>query len=318
MTGIGIEAPVPVRIDRPFAGAGDSVERARLLRGERERDRLRQDQRVVAALQQRGHHHEIGQRHAHARHQTVPVEQLHRLRMRGDGDEAQRVGCIAVEHEIVGQRDAPRGATRHQQYAAFVQQRGALEMARRVGEVTEREIDAARFERDVQLAFIDVQRLDHRARRAALEFGEQRRQEGARREVAHVKPEHALRRVGRETAPFVEHVLQDRERLIDRYGEPLGARRRFDTGAGAHEQRVAEHQPQPAERMAHGRLRDAELQRRAADVPLRVDGAKRLQQIQIEVLHAQSVARVGIGRRRAAGNGRRHRGCLAVTEGGWP
>ena len=42
------------------------------------------------------------------------------------------------------------------------------------------------------------------------------------------------------------------------------ARRRLDAGAGAHEQRVAEHQPQPAERVADGRLRDAEPQRRAA------------------------------------------------------
>lgn len=255
----------------------------------------------------------------------MPLQQLHRLRMRRDRDEAQCIGRRAIEHVIVGERDALRGAARHQQHAALVQQRGALEVARRVGEMSEREVDAPRFERDVELAFVDVQRLDHRAWRAAVERGEQCRQERARGEIAHVQAEHALRTVGREARPFVEHVLQDRERLVDRDRQPLRARRRLDAGAGAHEQRVAEHQPQPAERMADGRLRDAEPQRRAADMPLLVDRAKRLQQVEVEILHAQfgqvAVVRRGFGAgrgRRAAGCGVRHRDCLAVTEGAWP
>ncbi|MDI9682287.1 LysR substrate-binding domain-containing protein, partial [Burkholderia cenocepacia] len=81
-------------------------------------------------------------------------------------------------------------------------------------------------ERCVLLAFVDVQCLDHGARRAPVERGERVPADAARRELAHVQAEHALRAVGREARAFVEPVLQVRERLVDRDREPLRTRGR--------------------------------------------------------------------------------------------
>jgi hypothetical protein len=72
------------------------------------------------------------------------------------------------------------------------------------------------------------------------------------------------------------------ERLRQRPAQRLRPRRQFHAGAGTDQQGVAQHLAQPLQRVARGRLRQADPHGGAADIGFQQQRVKRNQQVQVE------------------------------------
>ena len=109
----------------------------------------------------------------------------------------------------------------------------------------------------------------------------QRRYQQFHREIRHHQAKlplaaHGIEIIGNEQAA---HLV---ERLRQRPAQRLGPRRQLHPRAGANQQRIAEHLAQPLQRVAGGRLGQADPHRRPADIGFPQQGIERHQQIEIE------------------------------------
>ena len=77
--------------------------------------------------------------------------------------------------------------------------------------------------------------------------------------------------------------VEQAQRGVDLARELLRPRRRCDAAGGAHEQRVAQRQSQPRQRVAGRRLRQTEPLGRAADAARLVHRLEHVQQVEVEV-----------------------------------
>ena len=116
--------------------------------------------------------------------------------------------------------------------------------------------------------------------RAAI-FSIKRRHQKFDREIGHHQAKTPLAAGGIEIVGNEKpaHLIK---RLRQRPAQRLGARRQFHAGADPHQQRIAEHVAQPLQRVARGRLRQADPHRGAADIGFQQQRVQRDQKVEIE------------------------------------
>ena len=158
-------------------------------------------------------------------------------------------------------------------------------------QIAEGEVDATLVERRADAGRVELHRLDAHARRLAAQHVHQRRQELAGRRCRSCARETALRASpGRSCRPRAA-----RRRACAAPPRRAGeAARAF--GVGAHAAAACartagrcQRQPQPRQRVAHRRLRQAEPLGRAAHVARGVHGVEDVQQVEVEVSHMHGV-----------------------------
>ena len=177
----------------------------------------------------------------------------------------------------------------HHDDVPLVQQEAALDVGQR-GNVAEREVDATALHRRQDVDVVELECLEPHTGSDAGDPRHQRRQEDRLADVAHVQAERPMRARRIVRVFLAQRGVEPAERLLDRGGEPLPLRRRGHPMLGAHEQRVAKHEPQPPQRVADGRLRHAEPLGGARDVAGRVHRVEGLQQVEVELpdVHSHS------------------------------
>ena len=150
-------------------------------------------------------------------------------------------------------------------------------------QVAEGQVQAPVLERRRNRLQRELHRVDAHPRCLAADRGHQRRQELVGADVAHVHDEAPLRARGVEVLGLVERDVELAQRRLDLARELVGARRGRHAAAAAHEERVAQRQAQPRQRVADRRLAQAQRLGSAADAAGRVHGGEDVQQVQVEI-----------------------------------
>ncbi|GMV75756.1 MAG: hypothetical protein AMXMBFR78_27060 [Rubrivivax sp.] len=204
---------------------------------------------------------------------------------------ARGLGVAVDEHELelleraaVAQLRGLRVALAQQHDVALLQDGLALGAGQR-RQVAEGEVQPPVLERRRHRLERELHRVDAHPRRLAADGRHQRRQELVGADVAHVHDEAPLRARGVEAQAFAERGVELAQRGLDLARELVGARRRRDAAAAAHEERVAQRQPQPRQRVAHRRLAQAQRLRRAADAARGVHRREDVQQVEVELAY---------------------------------
>jgi hypothetical protein len=173
-------------------------------------------------------------------------------------------------------------AAAQQHHVALLQDRRALG-ARQARQVTEGEVEPAVLQRRRDGLGGQLHRLHAHARRLAADGGHQRRQEFLGADVAHVHHEAALRARGIEGLGLVQRHVELAQRRLHLARQLVGLGAGHHAARAAREQRVAQRQPQLGQRMADGRLAEAQRLGGAADVARRMHGREDMQQVEVEV-----------------------------------
>ncbi len=209
----------------------------------------------------------------------------------------RRLGVADHEHEVqplerraVAQRAGQRVALAQQHDVALLQD-GQAFGARQSRQVAEGQVQPAVLERRRDGIGRQLHRLDAHARRLAADDGHQRRQEFVGADVAHVHDEAALRMRGVEGLGLVQRHVELAQGRLHLARQLVGLGRRLHATRAAREQRVAQRQPQPGERMAHRRLAEAQRLGGTADAARRVHGREDMQQVEVEVADIHAVHR---------------------------
>ncbi len=218
------------------------------------------------------------QREADARLQAEQVQHARGLGVAVDEHELEPLECAAV-----AQSRRLRVALAQQHDVALLQDGLALGAGQR-RQVAEGEVQAPVLERRRHCVGGELHRVDAHPGRLAPDRRHERRQEFVGADVAHVHDEASLRARGVEARALAQGQIDLAQRRLDLARELVGARSRRDAAAAPDEERVAQRQAQPRERMAHRRLAQTEGLGGAADAARGVHRREDVQQVEVEVL----------------------------------
>lgn len=203
---------------------------------------------------------------------------------------ARGLGVAVDEHELqpleraaVAQPQRLRVAAAQQHDVALLQDGLALGAGER-RQVAERQVQPAVLERRGHGLRGELHGVDAHAGRLAPDGRQQRRQELVRADVAHVHDEAPLRARGVELRALAQREVELAQRRLGLTREQIGARGRRDAAAAADEERIAQRQPQPRQRVADRRLAQAQGLGGAADAARRMHRREDVQQVEVEVL----------------------------------
>jgi hypothetical protein len=179
-----------------------------------------------------------------------------------------------------GLRDRMIGA--HQADVSIIDDVDARKILVGHADGADRQVDLTRAHRTHQALRDKRNDVDADERRDARQLGYQPGQQIDLGDIGHRDPEGPLGRARIEHDAALQGAVQQFERLIERLVQPDGGIRRKHAVRHSDEQRIAEPLPQSPQRMADGRLGQAEALARGREAAKIPDREKDAQQVEVE------------------------------------